>query len=71
MISGARQVKLATLVKNGIIRVGDIIAYKRSFANFESIEKDTIVNFFLPSFVNILCLEYFFRSKQFTLLILI
>ena len=46
---GATQIKLQTLVRNGIIRVGDVIAYKRSFANSETIEKDTIVRFFLSS----------------------
>ena len=43
VVSGAAGVKFPVLVKNGIIRVGDVIAYKRSFANSESIEKDTIV----------------------------
>ena len=43
---GVTQIKLQTLVKNGIIRVGDVLAYKRSFANAETIEKDTIVWFF-------------------------
>lgn len=56
--SGAAQVKLSTLVKNGIIRVGDIIAYRRSFANSEPIEKDTIVCF-LPHLINVLFFFFF------------
>jgi hypothetical protein len=48
-------------VKNGIIRVGDVIAYKRSFANSESIEKDTIVCSHFIFFVNF----FFFFSNSF------
>ncbi|KIM37513.1 hypothetical protein M413DRAFT_423424 [Hebeloma cylindrosporum] len=40
---GASQVKLFTLAKKGIIRVGDVIAYKRAFATSEVVEKDVIV----------------------------
>ena len=36
--------KLYTLVKKGIIRVGDVIAYKRAFATSEVVEKDIIVD---------------------------
>ena len=61
---GASQVKLQTLAKHGIIRVGDVIAYKRSFASSETIEKDTIVCIFIFSS----CLSnnffFFFRFKQ-------
>ncbi|KAF8804207.1 hypothetical protein BYT27DRAFT_7243935 [Phlegmacium glaucopus] len=46
---GAAEVKLPMLVRNGIIRVGDVIAYKRSFANSESIEKDTIIQAIHPT----------------------
>jgi len=43
-------VKLYTLAKKGIIRVGDVIAYKRTFATSEVVEKDIIVSqdSFLP-----------------------
>ncbi|KAF8152299.1 Asx homology domain-containing protein [Crassisporium funariophilum] len=40
---GAAEVKLFMLVKHGIIRVGDVLAYKRSFIGSEVIEKDAIV----------------------------
>jgi hypothetical protein len=40
---GASEVKLYTLAKKGIIRVGDVIAYKRTFATSEVVEKDIIV----------------------------
>ena len=45
--------KLYTLAKKGIIRVGDVIAYKRAFATSEVIEKDVIVSFhfFLRLFI--------------------
>jgi hypothetical protein len=42
--SEAAEVKLATLASKGVIRVGDIIAYKRTFTNVDLIvEKDVIV----------------------------
>jgi len=37
-------IRLATLLKEGIVRVGDILAYRRSFATSELIEKDCIVS---------------------------
>ncbi|KAF8890505.1 hypothetical protein CPB84DRAFT_1683535, partial [Gymnopilus junonius] len=39
----AREVKLGTLAKRKIVRVGDVIAYRRSFATSEVIEKDAII----------------------------
>lgn len=68
---GASQVKLQTLVKNGIILVGDVIAYKRSFASSETIEKDTIVRLFFFFFFEFIVLvnNLFFRSKQSTLVL--
>jgi len=52
-------VKLYTLAKKGIIRVGDVIAYKRAFATSEVIEKDVIVSsrFFLDSFIYLQSLQ--------------
>jgi hypothetical protein len=44
-ISGAGEIKLSVLVKNGIIRVGDVIAYKRCFTLSDvTVEKDCIVS---------------------------
>ncbi|CAA7269427.1 unnamed protein product [Cyclocybe aegerita] len=40
---GASEVKLSVLVKKGVIRVGDVIAYRRSFATSELVEKDCVV----------------------------
>lgn len=45
--SGAAEIKLSVLVKQGIIRAGDVLAFKRSFATHEVIEKDCIVS--MPS----------------------
>jgi len=45
---GASEVKLYTLAKKGIIRVGDVIAYKRTFATSEVVEKDVIVQSIHP-----------------------
>jgi hypothetical protein len=42
--SAAAEVKLVTLAKNGVVRVGDVIAYKRNFSALETVvEKDVIV----------------------------
>jgi hypothetical protein len=50
---------LYTLVKRGIIRIGDVIAYKRTFATSEVIEKDIIVSFhFMP------CLLFYLQNPQ-------
>ncbi|TFK25853.1 hypothetical protein FA15DRAFT_668021 [Coprinopsis marcescibilis] len=44
LAGGAAQIKLATLVKEGIIRAGDILAYRRNFTNFDiTVEKDAII----------------------------
>ena len=43
--------KLYTLAKKGVIRVGDVIAYKRTFATSEVVEKDIIVG--LDSFPSV------------------
>ncbi|KAF9530075.1 hypothetical protein CPB83DRAFT_811365 [Crepidotus variabilis] len=40
---GAAEVKLSKLVKNKVVRVGDVLAYKRSFASSVVIEKDCII----------------------------
>lgn len=42
--SEAAEVRLATLARKGVIRVGDVISYKRHFSNADlTIEKDVIV----------------------------
>ncbi|KAF9466702.1 Asx homology domain-containing protein [Collybia nuda] len=46
----AAEVKLATLAKKGVIKVGDVIAYKRNFMNVNSIiEKDAIIQAIHPN----------------------
>ncbi|KDR66165.1 hypothetical protein GALMADRAFT_259624 [Galerina marginata CBS 339.88] len=45
---GASEIKLYMLVKNKIIRVGDVITYRRSFATSEIIEKDAIIQSIHP-----------------------
>ncbi|PPR01543.1 hypothetical protein CVT24_001854 [Panaeolus cyanescens] len=44
-VGGAADIKLTMLAKNGIVRVGDVIAYRRSFPTGEVVEKDTLVSF--------------------------
>ncbi|PPQ67621.1 hypothetical protein CVT26_006831 [Gymnopilus dilepis] len=44
----AREVKLGTLAKNKVVRVGDVIAYRRAFATSEVIEKDAIIHSIHP-----------------------
>ncbi|KAF8966806.1 Asx homology domain-containing protein [Flammula alnicola] len=47
---GAAEIKLYTLVKKGILRVGDIIAYKRYFSLSEvTVEKDAIIQHIQPN----------------------
>jgi hypothetical protein len=42
--SEAAELKLADLVKGSVIKVGDVLAYKRNFSQLEmTIEKDVIV----------------------------
>jgi len=42
-VRGATAVRLVTLTKAGVVRVGDVLAYKRTFATSQVIEKDCIV----------------------------
>ncbi|TEB35295.1 hypothetical protein FA13DRAFT_1728100 [Coprinellus micaceus] len=50
LAGGATQIKLATLVENGIVRVGDVLAYRRVFASTNLIiEKDVLVDSIHPS----------------------
>ncbi|GLB42765.1 putative asx homology domain containing protein [Lyophyllum shimeji] len=57
--SGARagesaEVKLVTLAKNGVLRVGDIIAYKRNFTALDLVvEKDAIIQSIHPKTHNL------------------
>lgn len=45
LIRSAADIKLYVLVKNGVIRAGDIIAYKRSFVSSDvTVEKDSLVS---------------------------
>lgn len=47
---GAAEIKLITLAKNGVIRVGDVIAYSRHFSTHQLlIEKDVVVQSIHPS----------------------
>ena len=39
------------LAKAGVVRVGDILAYKRTFATSQVIEKDCIVRYDAPLFL--------------------
>ena len=46
---GAAEIKLITLAKHGVVRVGDVIAYSRHFSTHQLlIEKDVIVSPVLP-----------------------
>ncbi|KAF9471827.1 hypothetical protein BDN70DRAFT_845074 [Pholiota conissans] len=46
---GASEIKLSVLVKNGIIRVGDVIAYKRFFTLCDlTVEKDCVIDAIQP-----------------------
>ncbi|KAF5331815.1 hypothetical protein D9611_008903 [Ephemerocybe angulata] len=50
LAGGATQIKLAALVEHGIIRIGDVLAYRRSFTMSNlTIEKDVIVDDIDPS----------------------
>ncbi|RDB24081.1 hypothetical protein Hypma_008562 [Hypsizygus marmoreus] len=45
----AAEIKLVTLAKHGVLRVGDIIAYKRNFSGLDiQIEKDAIIQSIHP-----------------------
>jgi len=47
--SASAELKLSDLVKDGVLRVGDIVAYKRNFSVLGlTVQKDTIVGCTFP-----------------------
>lgn len=47
--SEAAELKLVDLAKSSVVKVGDVLAYKRNFSQLDmTVEKDVVVRFHIP-----------------------